>query len=137
MAAGTMAGRRPLAAGVDRRRLWFGADAAVTCANGVGYLALAALLDGVLGTGAGLLRSIGVFLLAFGLLVGLYALRRTAGAAAGWALVAVNVVWVAVSLGFALGAADLTAAGRGWAVLQALVVGGLAVLQAGSLRNRG
>ncbi|WP_116953279.1 hypothetical protein [Jiangella endophytica] len=136
MAAATQAGRRPLPAIADRRRLWFGLDAVVTAANGAGYLALAGLLDGVLGAGVPALRAAGAFLLGFGLLVGGYALRRSTGTRAGWVLVTVNAAWVVASLVVAAaGPGDLTTAGRVWIVLQALVVGGLAVLQAGTLRT--
>lgn len=136
MAAATLPGRRPLPAVADRRRLCFGVDAVVTAANGAGYLALAGLLDGVLGADAAALRAVGAFLLGFGLLVGGYALRRAAGARAGWVLVTVNALWVVASLVVAAaGPGDLTTAGRVWIVLQALVVGGLSVLQAGTLRR--
>ncbi|UMG92484.1 hypothetical protein [Nocardioides sp. TF02-7] len=57
-------------------------------------------------------------------------------ARAGWAIVVANEGWVAASLVVAaVGALDLNGIGRTWVVLQAAVVGALALLQARSLRT--
>ncbi|WP_408897586.1 hypothetical protein ACJ5H2_00425 [Nocardioides sp. R1-1] len=116
------------------RRLWFGADALVTGGNAVVYLAAAGPLADLLGGEASTWRGIGAFLLAYTACVALYA-RSPRSAAAGWAIVVVNAVWALGSLEVAAtGALDLDGLGRGWAVAQALVVAGFAVLQARVLR---
>jgi hypothetical protein len=111
-------------------------DAVVTAANGIGYLALAGVLDSALGLEAGLLRGVGAFLLAFAAVVWAVAARREIHRGAAAAIVVANVVWVTESL--ALAAFDWgspTTAGAVWAVLQALVVAAFAALQATGLRR--
>lgn len=118
------------------RRRWFGLDALVTGANGAAYLVAAGPLADLLGGDPTTFRWIGAFLVAYAVGVGAYAAAPRA-TAPGWAIVGANVLWVVVSLEVALtGALDLDAAGRGWAVAQALVVGALATIQAGVLRRR-
>ena len=74
--------------------------------------------------------------LAYAVAVALYA-RSPLSAGLGWTIVAGNAVWVVASLEIAAtGAFDLDTAGRVWAVLQAVVVADLALLQARSLRAR-
>lgn len=120
-------------AGVALRR-WLAVDAVVTGGNAVAYLAFAGWLSEHLGSSAGLLRGIGVYLLVFtGLLVAAWATRSVGLAAAA---VVGNVVWVLASVVVAaLGLLDLTGLGRTWALLQALVVGALAFLQLRALRE--
>lgn len=110
-------------------RFWLGADAVVTGANAVVYLAAAPLVVDLLGATTGAVRAIGAFLLVFTGYVALAAVRaadprhtRTVAAVnAGWSVASVVVV--------AVGALDLTAVGTVWAIAQAVVVGGLAVQQ--------
>ncbi len=111
-------------------------DAAVTGLNGAAYLLGAALLDDLLGLPAGPLRGVGVFLLVFAAAVGFLGTRQPVPRGAAWAVVAVNAAWVVDSLATAaLGWGSPTAVGTVWIVLQALVVGGFAILQATALRR--
>jgi hypothetical protein len=118
------------------RRLWFGADAVVTGANGLVYLAAAGPLADLLGGEPGLWRGIGAFLLAYAAGVALYA-RSPRSARVGWTIVVTNALWVVASLDVALtGVLDLDPLGRGWVVAQAVVVGCFVLLQARVLRAR-
>jgi hypothetical protein len=115
-------------------RAWFAVDAAVTAVNAVAYLAAATLLVDLFDGGATTYRWIGAFLLVYALAVAAYT-WSDAPDRAGWVVVAANEVWVVASLVVAVtGALDLNAVGRTWVVLQAVVVGALALLQARSLR---
>lgn len=110
-------------------------DAVVTGVNGAAYLAGAKLLEDLLGLDQALLRGVGVFLLAYGLAVGLLATRPLISRRLAWSVVAVNAVWAAESLVVVgLGWSSPTVAGAVWIVLQALVVGGFALLQRAGLR---
>lgn len=114
-------------------RLWLGADAVVTGANAVVYLAAAPLVVDLVGASTGAVRTIGAFLLLFTGYVALAAVRAPDRGAAR-AVVAVNLAWsVASVVVVALDALDLTAVGALWTIAQALVVGGLAVQQHRSL----
>ena len=106
-------------------------DAAVTGVNGVAYLAAAGPLEDLLGLPAAWLRTAGVVLVAFAAFVALVSRRPSAAAVA--AIVAVNALWVAGSLVFAVaGWGSPETAGTVWIVLQALVVAGFAELQVAS-----
>ena len=118
-------------------RLALRLDAVVTGANGIAYLAAAGPLSDLLGLDAAFLRGIGLFLLAFAVLVWRVGARPEPAGAAVRAVVAVNVAWVLASLALAaLGLGSPTTAGTVWAVLQAVVVGGFAELQVLALRGR-
>lgn len=119
-------------------RSWLGVDAVVTGVNGVGYLALASVLDGPLGLSAGALRTIGAGLTAFAVLVAITGARRTAAPRGSTAIITVNAIWVIASLAVAvIGPGDPSIIGRLWIVAQALVVGAMACGQSRSLTNRG
>ncbi len=106
-------------------------DAAVTGLNGVAYLAAAGPLEDLLGLPASWLRAAGAVLLAFAVIVALVSRRPTAGAVR--AIIAVNVLWAAGSIVFALaGWGSPETVGTVWIVLQALVVAGFAELQLAS-----
>ena len=106
-------------------------DAAVTGVNGVAYLAAAGPLEDLLGLPAAWLRTAGIVLVAFAAFVALVSRRPSAAAVA--AIVAVNALWVAGSLVFAVaGWGSPETAGTVWIVLQALVVAGFAELQVAS-----
>lgn len=124
------------ATATSRARLWFAADAVVSGANAVAYLAAAGLLADLLGGDATTYRILGAFLVAYTAVVGLYA-RSSLRPRLGWAIVAGNAVWVVASLEVAImGMLGLDTAGRVWVVAQALVVADLALLQARALRAR-
>ncbi|HVK29809.1 MAG TPA: hypothetical protein VM575_15835 [Nocardioides sp.] len=119
-----------------RPRLWFAADAVITGVNALAYLVAAGPLADLLGGDAGTYRGLGLFLVAYAVVVGLYA-RSSMPTRLGWGIVVGNLVWVVASLEVALtGAFDLDTAGRAWVVAQAVVVADLALLQARALRRR-
>jgi hypothetical protein len=134
----TMAASATLPAGaLDARQRWFGLDAAVTGANAIGYLVLGSWLSDQLGTGAPTYRIIGGALLAFSIIVGLYAASSGAPRLVGWSIVEANAVWVAGSVVVAaVGLGDFNGLGRTWVACQAVVVAVLTVLQASALRDR-
>lgn len=112
-------------------------DAAVTGANGLAYVAGAALLDSLLGPSATHLLVVGVFLVVCSAILTTIATRRPVPR--GWAMFAidVNIAWVAGSIAaVAFGWLDLTTTGAVWTVLQAGVVGAFAALQLSALRRR-
>jgi hypothetical protein len=111
-------------------------DAAVTGANAVAYLTAAGALSGLLGYDVGLLRGVGAFLLVFAAAVAVVGTRVPVPRRSAEAVVAANVAWTAVSLAVAAtGWGGPSTVGMVWTVLQALVVGGLAALQATALRR--
>jgi hypothetical protein len=113
-------------------RLVLKLDAVVTGANGVAYLALAGPLEDLFGVDAAVQRPIGAFLVLFAAGVWLVATRPAIPYRAVVAIAAANSLWVLASLAFAIAQVSSPATvGSAWIVLQALVVGGFAVLQAG------
>ncbi len=119
-----------------RLRLFFAADAVVTGANALIYLAAAGPLADLLGGDAATYRLVGAFLTAYAVLVALYA-RSGLPSRPGWAIVVANLLWVVASVEVAVvGALGLDGLGRGWVLVQAAVVGAFAVLQARALRAR-
>ncbi|WP_406724370.1 hypothetical protein WJ438_06600 [Streptomyces sp. GD-15H] len=117
-------------------RRFLALDAAVTGANALAYLAVSGPLGRFLGTGSGLLLGVGAFLAVYAAGVGLLASRRHPPTLGVRAVVEANLAWAAVS--FAALALWLTpsTAGAVWAVLQALVVAGFALLQHMALKTR-
>jgi hypothetical protein len=114
-------------------RLVLKLDAVVTGANGVAYLAAAGPLEDLLGVDAAVQRPIGAFLILFATGVWLVATRPAISRNAVLAIAGANAVWAIASLAFAIaGASSPTTVGTVWIVLQALVVGGFATLQAAS-----
>jgi hypothetical protein len=112
-------------------RLVLKLDAVVTGANGVAYLAAAAPLEDLLGVSGRLMRPAGAFLVLFAAAVWFVASRRVVPRAAVLAIAAANAVWAIGSLVFAAaGASSPSTVGTVWVLLQALVVGGFAALQA-------
>jgi hypothetical protein len=76
-------------------------------------------------------RPLGAFLMLFAAGVWLVATRPAIPRGAVMAIAGANALWVIASLAFAIaGASSPTTAGTVWIVLQALVVGGFATLQA-------
>jgi hypothetical protein len=112
-------------------RLVLKLDALVTGVNGVAYLAAAEPLEELLGVSAALMRPVGAFLVLFAAVVWFVATRRVVPRGAALAIAAANAVWALGSLVFAAaGASSPSTVGTVWVVLQALVVGGFAALQA-------
>ncbi|MEJ7634580.1 hypothetical protein [Aeromicrobium sp.] len=111
-------------------------DAAVTGANGLAYLAGAAVLDSLLGPSSTHLLVIGAILVACSAVLVAIATRRPISR--GWTAFAaeVNIAWTIGSVAaVALGWFDLTATGQAWTIVQALVVATFAALQITALRR--
>ena len=106
------------------------ADAALTAANGVAYIAAAGALDSVLGLSTATLVAVGGFLVAFAAGVAYVAARDERALAGAPVVVAANLAWAVASV--AVAATDTftpTTAGTVWIVLQALTVGALGASQ--------
>ncbi|GGN63328.1 hypothetical protein GCM10010112_22490 [Actinoplanes lobatus] len=113
------------------------ADALVTGANGVAYLALAGVLTDVLGYPVSVQHAVGAFLAVFAIVVGVIATRPVLSRAAVRAVIAVNVAWVLLSIVvLGTGAVEATTLGRVWMAAQAAVVAALAAIQGYALRSR-
>lgn len=111
-------------------------DAGVSGANGLAYLAGAAVLDSLLGPASAVLVGLGVFLLAYGAALAWIGTRRPVSRPATMLVVDANVLWVAASVGaVSFGWLELTTTGTVWALLQAAVVAGFAGLQVTALRR--
>ncbi|RFU38236.1 hypothetical protein DZF91_28735 [Actinomadura logoneensis] len=117
-------------------RLALRADAIVTGANGLLYLALAAPLDDLLGLGATAGRELGAFLLLYAAAVWAISMPARPRRGAATAVVEANALWTVLSVvTVVVGWFSLTTVGAVWAVLQAIVVGGFAALQYTALRR--
>lgn len=113
-----------------------GLDAIVTGANGFAYLAAGSVLDDVLGVPAGVLRAIGVFLLAYAVAVWAIRTPRSISRTLTFGVVAANAGWAIASILTAvIGWHSPTLAGTIWIVAQAVVVAGFAELQLTGLRR--
>jgi hypothetical protein len=121
----------------DPLRTALRADAVVTGANGLAYLAAAPLLTGLLGIPPGALRGVGAFLLAFAAGVWLVAARPRVSGTATEVVVGANLLWAAGSVAAVVtDRFPLTGAGTAWVLLQAAVVAGFAAAQLAALRTR-
>ncbi|WP_119726760.1 hypothetical protein [Thermomonospora amylolytica] len=112
------------------------ADAVITGANGLAYLALAGPLHDLLGLEPGPGRAIGAFLLVYA--VAVWAVSAPAAIRRGpaMAVVEANLLWTALSVAAVVtGWLELSPAGNVWAVLQAAVVAGFAAVQYAGLRR--
>ncbi|RFU85793.1 hypothetical protein DY218_15420 [Streptomyces triticagri] len=110
-------------------RRFLAADALVTSANGLAYLALSGPLGRLLGVDSGLLLPLGAGLVAYAVAVGLIARRAEPPALAVRAVVEANLAWSALSLVALFAWLSPSTAGAVWIPLQALVVAGFAALQ--------
>lgn len=120
----------------DLLRLALVADAAVTGANAVAYLAGAFILDELLGVPGGLLIGLGAFLAVYAALVLRVATRPTIPRAGVLAVIDANLAWAAASvLVLALDAFTPDTAGQVWIAAQAAAVAGFAVIQWIGLRR--
>ena len=112
------------------------ADAGITAANGLAYVAGFALLDGWLGVPSALLAGVGAFLLAFAVFVGYVATRPEISRVAAGGIVAANVVWAVDSVILLLvDGFTPTLGGQIVIAVQAAGVAGLAALQYAGLRR--
>jgi len=111
-------------------------DAVITGANGLAYVAGAAVLDSLLGPSPTHFVLIGVFLVACSVILGITGTRRPIPR--GWAMFAaeVNVAWAIGSVAVVMfGWLDLTTTGEVWALTQAALVAAFATLQLMALRR--
>lgn len=110
------------------------ADAAMTALNGLAYVVATGWVAGWSGAPEGLVRGLGVFLLAVGAGVAVLASRRPVPRRGVAALAGLNGVWVLASLDLAV-LGGLTTLGTTWTVLQAIVVGVCAAAQVWLVRR--
>ncbi|MFI1959603.1 hypothetical protein ACH46L_23145 [Streptomyces althioticus] len=125
----------PARTGAPLRRL-LALDAVVTGANALAYLALSGPLGRFLGIHSGLLLALGAFLVVYAAGVGLLAARPHPPTAGVRGVVEANLAWTAASFLALVLWLSPTTAGAVWVVLQALVVGGLALVQHQALKAR-
>jgi hypothetical protein len=118
----------------DLLRLALVADAAVTGANALAYLAGAVVLESVLGVPTALLVVLGAFLAVYSALVLRLATRPARAGVV--AVILANLAWAAGSLlVLALDTFTPDPVGQVWIALQAVVVAGFAALQYLGLRR--
>lgn len=117
-------------------RRFLALDALVTGANGLAYLAASGPLGRFLGVDSALLLGLGAFLLVYAAGVGVLASRERPPVLAVRAVIEANLGWAALScVALALWLTPSTA-GAVWTVLQAVTVGGFALLQHMALKAR-
>ncbi|MGW6916816.1 hypothetical protein ACWGB8_23765 [Kitasatospora sp. NPDC054939] len=134
-AAGTATATAPKTPATTVLRRLLALDAVVTGGNGLAYAAFSGALGDLLGVGAGALLEIGLFLLVYGLAVGVLAARRKPPVLAVQAVIDANLVWPVLSIVAMEVWLSPTTAGFVWIPLQAATVLGFAVLQFLALRR--
>jgi hypothetical protein len=111
-------------------------DAALTGANGVAYVAGAAVLDSLLGPSRAVLIGLGVFMLAYAATATFLGTRRPVSRLGVGLIADGNIVWAIASVAVAgFGWLGLTTAGTVWTLIQAALVVGFAALQLTALRR--
>jgi len=117
-------------------RLALRLDGGVSGVAGLVVTAAASTLDGVLGIPAGWLVALGLFLVAWAAALGWLSTRPRIPAGPVWAIIAVNVLWIADSVAAAVANwFPLTALGLAVVVAQALGVVVFAELEYMGLRR--
>jgi hypothetical protein len=112
------------------------ADAAASGATGLMMIAGAGLLDGLLGLPVALMREAGLLLVPYVAFVAYVGTRETISRPAVQATIAINVLWVAASIGLLMsGYVAPTVLGYAFVIFQAVVVGVFAELQLIGLRR--
>jgi hypothetical protein len=112
------------------------ADAAASGATGLMMIAGAGLLDGLLGLPVALMREAGLLLVPYVAFVAYAGTRETISRPAVQATIAINVLWVAASIGLLMsGYVAPTVLGYAFVIFQAVVVGVFAELQFIGLRR--
>ena len=111
-------------------------DAALTGANGLAYVAGAAVLDTLLGPSPAVLVGLGVFMLAYATVAAVLGTRRPVSRLGVGLIADGNIAWALASLAVVgFGWLGLTTAGTVWTLIQAALVVGFAVLQMTALRR--
>jgi len=116
-------------------RLALRLDAAASGALGVVALAAAPAMSDLLGPGAGALRGIGAFLVAYAAGLVLLAGLRTIPRPAAWTVVVGNLVWAVGTAVLAFAVHELTTTGTAVVLAQAVAVVAFAELQWVGLRR--
>jgi hypothetical protein len=112
------------------------ADAVASGATGLMMIAGAGLLDGLLGLPSALMREAGLVLVPYVAFVAYVGTRETIARTAVQAIIAINVLWVAGSIGLLVsGFVAPTLLGYAFVIFQAIVVGVFAELQVMGLRR--
>jgi hypothetical protein len=112
------------------------ADAVASGATGLMMIAGAGLLEGLLGLPTALTREAGLVLVPYVAFVAWVGTRETISRGAVQAIIAMNVLWVAGSIGLLVsGFVAPTVLGYAFVIFQAVVVGGFAELQVMGLRR--
>ena len=112
------------------------ADAAASGATGLMMIAGAGLLEGLLGLPTALMREAGLVLVPYVAFVAYVGTRETISRPAVQATIALNVLWVAASIGLLMsGYVAPTVLGYAFVIVQAVVVGVFAELQLIGLRR--
>ncbi|GAT82959.1 hypothetical protein STXM2123_3660 [Streptomyces sp. F-3] len=117
-------------------RLALAVDVVLTGVNGLGCLALATVLDSVLGVERSVQYPVGAFLTVYALWLLSVLRREPISRGAVGVVITLNALWaVAGILTAATGALGSTAVGTAWIVLQGLVVGAMGAVQYVGLRR--
>jgi len=112
------------------------ADAVASGATGLMMIAGADLLTGLLGLPVALMREAGLLLVPYVALVAFVGTRQAIPHGAVKAIIALNIAWVAASIGLLMsGAVAPTLPGYAFVIFQAVVVGVFAELQVIGLRR--
>ncbi|MFF3734316.1 hypothetical protein ACFYXM_29450 [Streptomyces sp. NPDC002476] len=112
------------------------ADVVLTGANGIGYLALAAVLDSFLGVPRPVEYAVGVFLTVYAAWLLSVSRRAELHRGAVAFVIALNTAWAVASVVTVLvDALTATGIGNGWIVFQGLTVAGMGALQYLGLRR--
>jgi hypothetical protein len=112
------------------------ADAVASGVTGLQMIAGAGLLEGLLGLPVALMREAGLLLVPYVAFVAYIGTRATISRPAVRAIIAINVLWVAASIGLLMsGYVAPTVLGYAFVIFQAVVVGVFAELQVIGLRR--
>ena len=112
-------------------------DSAVSLAGGALHVAASSGLQGLTGIASGLYLATGLFLLLFGVLVGVLAWLRHPPSALVWILIAGNVGWALACVAMVVQPpGNYTALGLGYLVINALWVVLMASLEFAGLQRR-
>ncbi|MFI9624790.1 hypothetical protein [Streptomyces sp. NPDC052042] len=112
------------------------ADVVLTGANGIGYLALATVLDSFLGVPRSVEYAVGVFLTVYAAWLLSVARRAELDRGAVAVVIALNAAWGVASVVIVLvDTLTATGIGNGWIVFQGLTVAGMGALQWLGLRR--
>jgi hypothetical protein len=108
----------------------------LTGANGLAYVAGAAVLDSLLGPSPAVLVGLGVFMLAYAATAAVLATRRPVSRLGVGVIADGNILWAIASLAVVgFGWLGLTTAGTVWTLIQAALVVAFAALQLAALRR--